>query len=85
MTEQNLKLIRPLLQSLGGEDWQKLNVFHLSVFQSLHLCKINYPFLHTVAQFWDLKTHVFRFNNFKICPLPEEFRAILGYPDDSTK
>ena len=85
MAEHYLKLIRPILQCLGGEDQQKLDVFHLSIFRSLHLCKINYPFLHTVEQFYDPKTHVFRFNNFKICPLPEEYEAILGYPDDSNK
>ena len=84
MTENHLKLFRPVLQSLDGESWQRLNPFQLSVFRSLHLSKINYPFLYSVAQFWDPKNHVFRFNSFKICPLLEEFGAILGCPDDSS-
>ena len=84
MTEHHLKLIHPVLQSLDGESWQKLNPFHPSIFRSLHLSKINYPFLHSVAQFWDSKNYVFRFNSFEICPLSEEFGAILGCPDVSS-
>ena len=45
--------------------------------------RINFPFLHVVAEFWDPKDHVFRFNTVKICPLPEEFEAILGLQSDS--
>ena len=46
--------------------------------------RINFPFLHVVAEFWDSKDHVFRFNTVEICPLPEEFEAILGLQSDST-
>ena len=45
--------------------------------------RINFPFVHVVAEFWDPKDHVFRFNTVKICPLPEEFEAILGSQSDS--
>ena len=78
-------MLHPILQSMDGEDWLKLNSFHISIFRSIHLRKINYPLLHTVAQFWDPKNHIFCFNNFEIYPLSEEFGAILGYPDDSSK
>ena len=44
--------------------------------------RINYPFLHVVAKFWDSKDHVFRFNTVELCPLPEEFEAILGSQSD---
>ena len=40
--------------------------------------RINYPFLHIVAKFWVSKDHVFIFNMVELCPLPEEFEAILG-------
>ena len=46
--------------------------------------RINYPFLHVVAEFWDSKDHVFRFNMVELYPLPEEFEAILGSQLDST-
>ena len=45
--------------------------------------RINYPFLHVVAKFWDSKNHIFRFNTVELCPLPEEFEAILGSQSDS--
>ena len=45
--------------------------------------RINFPFFHVVAEFWDPKDHVFRFNTVEICPLPEEFEAILGSQSDS--
>ena len=45
--------------------------------------RINYPFLHVVAEFWDSKDHVFRFNTMELCPLPEEFKAILGSQSNS--
>ena len=57
--------------------------FHLSIFRSLHARLINYPFLYVLAQFWDSQKHVFRFNTVELCPLPEEFEAILGSRLDS--
>ena len=45
--------------------------------------RINYPFLHAVVEFWDSKDHIFIFNTVELCPLPEEFEAILGSQSDS--
>ena len=50
----------------------------------MYASRINFPFLHVVAEFWDPKDHVFRFKTMEICPLPEEFEAILGSQSDST-
>ena len=41
------------------------------------------PFFHVLAQFWDSQKHVFRFNTVELCPLLEEFEAILGSGLDS--
>ena len=62
----------------------KLDPFHLAIFRSMHARKINFPFLHVVAEFWNSKDHVFRFNTVEISPLPEEFEAILGSQLDSS-
>ena len=83
MSERSLKTLQPVLKSLGGESWLRLNPFHLSVLRSMHTRKINFSFLHIVAEFWDPKNHVFRFNTVEISPLPEEFEAILGLQLDS--
>ena len=42
------------------------------------------PFLHAATTFWDTQNHVFRFNGQELCPLIEEFTAILGCSLDST-
>ena len=78
MSERSLKQLQLILKNLDGGAWSRLGPFHLSVFRSLHARRINYPFLHTLAQFWDPQNHVFRFNTVELCPLPEEFEAILG-------
>ena len=83
MSKKILKTLQPVLKSLGGESWLRLDSFHLSVFRSMHTRKINFPFLHVVAEFWDPKNHVFRFNTVEICPLPEEFEVVLGLQSDS--
>ena len=46
--------------------------------------KIDNAFLYAAATFWDTRDHVFRFNGQKLCPLIEEFTAILGCSLDST-
>ena len=82
MSERNLKQLQPILKSLNGELWVRLDRFHLSVFQSIYARRINFPFLHVVAEFWNFKDHVFIFNTVELCPLPEEFEAILGSQSD---
>ena len=52
--------------------------------RSLQHFKIDIAFLHAAATFWDNKDHVFRFNRQELCPLIEEFAAILGCSHDST-
>ena len=83
MSERNLKQLQPILKNLDGGVWSWLEPFHLSVFRSMYARRINYPFLHVVAEFWDSKNHIFRFNTVELCPLPEEFEAILGSQSDS--
>ena len=83
MSERNLKQLQPILKNLDGGAWSWLEPFHLFVFQSMYAKRINYPFLHVVAEFWDSKDHVFRFNTVELYPLPEEFEAILGSQSDS--
>src|ERR1043165_3836080 len=41
---------------------------------------VDYDFLHACVQLWDPEAHVFRFSAdwFELCPLFEEFCAIIG-------
>lgn len=72
------------MKSLDGESWARLEPFHLSIFRSMHARRINFSFLHVLAQFWDPQKYIFRFNAVELCPLPEEFEAILGCQLDSS-
>ena len=58
--------------------------FHVKYMRSLQHLKIDTALLHAAATFWDTKDHVFRFNSQELCPLIEEFTAILGCSLDST-
>ncbi|KAK9996765.1 hypothetical protein SO802_021451 [Lithocarpus litseifolius] len=58
--------------------------FKLEGIKALRNVKIKWDFLHVVVKFWDLEDHMFRFNTVELCPIIEEFSAILGY-DPSKK
>ena len=74
MTQASLQLMKTFLKSLDGNDWNRLQPFHVKSLRSLH----------AATSFWDSKDHVFRFNSQELCPLIEEFAAILGFSLDST-
>ena len=83
MTQVSLQLLKTFLKSLDGNDWNRLQSFHIKSLHSLQHLKIDIPFLHAAATFWDTQNHIFRFNGQELCPLVEEFAAILGYSLDS--
>ena len=78
MAEGSFPQLQAIMKSLDGESWSRLELFRLPVLRSLHHTQINYPLLHTLAQFWDVRKHVFQFGTMELCPLPEEFEALLG-------
>ena len=84
MTQTFLQLIKTFLKNLNGNDWNRLQPFHVKSLRSLQHLKIDTALLHAAATFWDCKDHVFRFNSQELCPLIEEFAAILGCSLDST-
>ena len=78
MTQASLQLMKTFLKSLNGNDWNKLQPFHVKSLRSLQHLKIDIALLHVAATFWDTQDHVFKFNGQELCPLIEEFTAILG-------
>ncbi|XP_047337186.1 uncharacterized protein LOC124940699 [Impatiens glandulifera] len=44
--------------------------------------EINPEFMLQMQRRWDTRTHTFRFGNHEMCPTIEEFKAILGIPDE---
>ena len=82
MAEGSFPQLLAIVKSLDGESWSRLEPFRLPVLRSLHHTRINYPLLHTLAQFWDVRKPVFWFGTVELCPLPEEFEALLGQNSD---
>ena len=76
--------MKTFLKSLNGNDQNKLQSFHVKPLQSLQHLKIDIAFLHAAITFWDTRDHVFRFNSQELCPLIEEFAAIMRCLLDST-
>ena len=76
--------MKTFFKSLNRNDWNRLQPFHVKPLQSLQYLKIDTAFLYAAATFWDTKDHVFRFNGQELCPLIEEFAAILGCLLNST-
>ena len=84
MSQASLQLMKTFLKSLNGNDWNRLQPFHIKSLRSLQHLKIDTAFLCTAITFWDTQDHVFIFNGQELCPLIEEFTAILGCSLDST-
>ena len=84
MTQASLQLMKAFLKSLNGNDWNKLQPFYVKSLWSLQHLNIDTALLHDAATFWDTQDHVFKFNGQELCPLIEEFAAILGCSLDST-
>ena len=84
MSQASLQLMKTFLKNLNGNDWNRLQSFQIKSLRSLQYLKIDTAFLHAAATFWDTKNHVFRFIGQELCPLIEEFAAILGCSLDST-
>ena len=76
--------MKTFFKSLNGNEWKNLQPFHVKSLLSLQHLKIDTALLHAAVTFWDTKDHVFRFNGQELCPLIEEFTAILGCSLDST-
>ena len=84
MTQASLQLMKNFLKIFNGNDWNRLHPFHVKPLRSLQHLKIDTALLHAATTFWDTRDYVFRFSGQELCPIIEEFAAILGYSFDST-
>ncbi|KNA15118.1 hypothetical protein SOVF_101190 [Spinacia oleracea] len=62
--------------------WRKgsLTACILRVLASFRFVKLYVHFILAALEVWDPNHHIFRFGNNEVCPLLEEFSAILGWP-----
>ena len=70
--------ISEFFKPFSREIWNSFDVYGLATFNVLRSVQVDYAFLHCAVQYWSSKDNVFRFCSNEICPLPEEFAAILG-------
>lgn len=66
------------------QDWQRISWSNLHNLKSLHSLSLDFVFIKAACSFWDSQDHVFRFQGQELCPLPEEFAAILAVSFSST-
>ena len=76
--------MKTFLKSFNGNDQNRLQPFHVKPLRSLQYLKIDTVILHAAVAFWDTRDHIFRFNGRELCPIIEEFAAILGCSLDYT-
>ena len=76
--------MKTFLKNLNGNNCNRLQSFLIKSLRSFQHLKIDISLLHAATTFWDTQDHVFRFNGQELCPLIEEFAAILGCSLDST-
>ena len=53
----------------------------LSCIRHYHKVHLDLPMLRNVAEHWDSTRHVFRFNQCELCPMIEEFTALMNCND----
>ena len=80
MADQPIRTLAFLVERLRRPDWKSLAPFKLLSFPVISKIKIQDIFLDAALEFWDRRLHVFRFSHIELCPLFEEFGAILGTP-----
>ncbi|XP_056699035.1 uncharacterized protein [Spinacia oleracea] len=78
------RAVRRWLRALTPTEKALLKEYHLEALLGLQQINIDYNFLHAALSFWDSDHHVFVFRGNEICPLLDEFAAILGYPTNAT-
>lgn len=78
MAQSFEKDLHEWLYSFNKSEKRELDGMNIKVLASFRFIKLDLNFLHAAIGLWDAQTHVFRFKIDEICPLPEEFGAIIG-------
>ena len=71
--------INRLVCSFDFSTKTNFTAYKLEGIKSLKNVKIKCNFLRAVVKFQDTEDHVFEFKTIELCPIIEEFSAILGY------
>ena len=64
---------------LTAKDKKALDLSHMGGMFGVKGMSLDIDFIYSAIDYWNIDTHCFRFFHDEICPLPEEFGAIIGY------
>ena len=84
MAKFSLLEVLAWIEKLGLSFKEAIIPFSLSCIFPYHQIKVDEPLLRAAANFWIPTQHVFHFNGVEVCPILEEFSAIMGEPKVST-
>ena len=80
MAEFSLLEVSAWMEKLGLSFKEAIIPLSLSCIFPYHQIKVNEPLLRAATNFWIPTWHFFYFNGVEICPILEEFSAIMGEP-----
>ena len=72
--------LKSVLSSLKPSEWKNFSKYKVLSLRCLSNVEVNPDFLNAAIRFWDSVNRVFWFSSFEICPLFEEFAAIMDTP-----
>ena len=75
--------LRSFLFHIDKKDWNRLKSCHLWNWRIFHYVNLDFKLLDAAISLWDPIDNVFRFGDHELCPLLEEFSAILKIPCDT--
>ena len=69
------------IRKLGPEFKDSITPYGLSCIFPYHQIRVDEPFLRVATNYQVPSQHVFRFNRIELCPIVEEFVAIMAKPE----
>ena len=81
MAENSPLVVSTWIRKLGPDFKISIAPYGLSCIFLYHQIKVDEPLLRATANYWVPSRHVFRFNRIELCPIIEEFAAIMGEPE----
>ena len=81
MAENSSLDVSTWIRKLGPNFKDFVTPYGLSCIFPYHQIRVDEPLLHAATNYWVPFLNVFHFNGIELCPIIEEFAAILGEPE----
>ena len=84
-SQAQASLTRQFLYNLNKVNWKKLQSLGMLCIKTFQYVLLECDLLNTAISFWDPYEHVFQINVVELCPLYEDFSAIVGHIPTKTE